>query len=118
MLWKSAGDEFENLLASAAIDPAWVEDGTPVEVSKVLHASSDGKFVIQAWQCEGPVSLRLKDYPCDEFITIAEGEVELTSPGGEVLRLAKGDSFMIRKGHSGPWRHVGRLRKFSVCYLG
>jgi uncharacterized protein len=108
---------FEDLTPSAAINPVWVAAGTPDEASQVVHASDDGKFIIQVWECRSPVELNLQDYPCDEFMTLIDGEVEVTDTEGNTKRLSAGDSFFLKKGHSGLWRQPGRLRKYSVCYL-
>jgi len=109
---------FEDLAPSAAINPVWIAAGTPDEASRVLHVSGDGKFIVQVWECRSSVELSLRDYPCDEFMTLIEGEVEVTDEQGEMRLLAPGDSFFLKKGHNGLWRQPGRLRKYSVCYLG
>jgi|AutmiccBRH37_all_1029493.scaffolds.fasta_scaffold93461_1 uncharacterized cupin superfamily protein len=109
---------FEDFTPSAAIQPAWVVAGTPDEANHLLHASPDGQFIVQVWECRSPVELELRDYPCDEFMTLIEGKVEVTEEDGTVLILAAGDSFFIKKGHNGLWRQSGGLRKYSVCYLG
>lgn len=108
---------FESLTPSGAIQPAWVVVGAPDEASQVLHASPDGKFIVQVWECRSPVELRFRDYPCDEFMTLIDGEVEVSDEEGITQRLTSGDSFLLKKGHKGLWRQSGRLRKYSVCYL-
>lgn len=108
---------FDEMSQSAAVDPNWVKAGNPEEASALLHVSEDGKFVVQVWECVGPLDLEIPSYPCDEFISIIDGQVDVCDENGEIVSLASGDNFFIPKGYAGPWRQAGRLRKYSVCYL-
>lgn len=109
---------FDELTPSVAIDPTWVVAGRLEERSRVLYESPDSRFIVLVWESRTPVELDVRNYPCDEFMTIIEGEVELSDEEGASKRLSAGDSFFIKKGHNGFWRQAGRLRKYAVCYLG
>ena len=89
---------------------------TPLEI--LLHASADSKFVVQLWECRSAVELDFESYPVDEFVTIIAGEVVVERKDGPSTTYRTGESFMLPKGMAGTWRQAGRIRKYSVCYLG
>lgn len=77
---------FKDLTPSAVIEPAWIAEGSPDEASMIIYASPDGKFIVQLWECRTPVKLDVRDYPCDEFMTVIEGTVDVTDQEGNVQR--------------------------------
>ena len=109
---------FEALSPTQAIDPSWVKSGHVEEAGELLHASADGKYVVQLWECRTAVELEIPYYPVDEFITIIEGNVLITADKNITTEYVAGDSFVIPKGFAGSWRQEGRLRKYAACYLG
>jgi uncharacterized cupin superfamily protein len=114
-LWETPFDE---LSPTQAIDPAWIKSGRVEEAGILLHASADSKFVVQLWECRSAVELDFESYPVDEFVTIIAGEVVVERKDGPSTTYRTGESFMLPKGMAGTWRQAGRIRKYSVCYLG
>ena len=51
------------------------------------------------------VSLRLSDWPVDEFMYFLEGQVEITNEDGSSRIYGPGDAIVMPKGFNGTWRH-------------
>jgi uncharacterized cupin superfamily protein len=49
-----------------------------------------------------------------EYCTILSGLVELTEDGGAPIRLAAGDTFVMRPGFTGTWKTIETVRKLWV----
>ena len=54
-------------------------------------------------------------YPCDEFMWLLEGEVEIkNSRTGAMEKVQAGEAFIIPRGYDCQWHQNGYLRKFFV----
>jgi len=61
-----------------------------------------------------PMTLRIKDYDIDEFVTVVSGTLILTAEGGLPQRFDVGDSVMVPKGFTGTWEMQGNFREMVV----
>lgn len=56
-------------------------------------------------------------YPCDEFMVILEGSVDIkNNKTGVKQKVSAGESFIIPQGYDCQWHQQGYLRKFYVIY--
>ena len=94
----------------------------PLEHAELLKSSPvglDHAYLAQPglragiWRC-GAYTERYDSYPVDEFMVVLEGEVTLTSDGGEGHTFRKGDSFLLPKGFKGTWHQPGPMLKYYV----
>ena len=61
-----------------------------------------------------PLTLRVVDFPVDEFVTVISGKLILTVAGDEPQHFEVGDSVMIPKGFTGTWEMQGNYRELLV----
>ena len=79
------------------------------------YKSVDGKF--NAGLSEySKMTLRLKDWPQDEFMYFLEGQVEITNEDGSSKVYGPGDAIVMPKGFSGTWRQLSTIKKIHVSY--
>ena len=77
----------------------------------MLH---QGDFVVALYESM-PALIDVSDpFPYDEFVTVLEGEVILTSLSGEKQAYAVGDSFLVPKGWQGTWDMPVKFREMIV----
>ena len=95
--------------------PPW-PDGTVLSGAnkhwqKVVHK---GDFVVALY--ESMPALIDVSYPFgyDEFVTVLEGKVILTSLSGEKQTYAVGDSFLVPKGWQGTWDMPVKFREMII----
>lgn len=91
-----------------------VVEGAPQSRAQVIYTSASGEFCSGIYECTQG-SWRIS-YTEDEFCTLIEGSVRLTSDTGETAIYTAPDSFLIPAGYSGIWQAVTPLRKFFVIY--
>lgn len=91
-----------------------VASGTPESTYKVVYTSDDNALTTGIYECT-PGKWRVS-YDEDEFCTLLEGRLRMTSETGEVQEYAAPDSFLIPKGYKGFWEPLCKLRKFFVIY--
>ena len=95
--------------------PPW-PDGTVLSGAnehwqKVIHK---GDFVVALY--ESMPALIDVSYPFayDEFVTVLEGKVILTSLSGEKQTYTVGDSFLVPKGWQGTWDMPVKFREMII----
>ena len=95
--------------------PPW-PDGTVLSGAnehwqKVIHK---GDFVVALY--ESMPALIDVSYPFayDEFVTVLEGKVILTSLSGEKQTYTVGDSFLVPKGWQGTWDMPVKVREMII----
>ena len=98
----------------STVDGARVIEGTPQSAAKVLYTSSDEKFYAGLYACTAG-KWRVS-YTEDEFCTLLEGSVTLTSEDGASQTFTAPVSFLIPAGFKGFWEPHGNLRKYFVIY--
>jgi hypothetical protein len=102
-------------------NPEWTEvapekiiAGHPKSAYKILYASKSEEFTAGIYECTA--GKWKVSYSEDEFCTLIEGKLRMTSDKGEVQEFKAPDSFIIPSGFSGIWEPLGHLRKFFVIY--
>lgn len=98
----------------SVVDAERVIEGTPQSAAKVLYTSSDEKFCAGLYVCTAG-KWRVT-YTEDEFCTLIEGSVTLTSEDGASHTYTTPQSFLIPSGFKGFWEPHGNLRKYFVIY--
>ena len=72
-----------------------------------------GDIYVEIYESE-PLTLRVVDFPVDEFVTVISGKLILTVAGDEPQHFEVGDSVMIPKGFTGTWEMQGNYRELLV----
>jgi uncharacterized cupin superfamily protein len=102
-------------------DAAWEEvekdkliSGQPKRAWKALYSSASEEFHTGIYECT-PGSWKVSYYE-DEFCTLIEGRLKMTSEQGETQEFQAPVSFLIPAGYKGTWEAVTKLRKYFVIY--
>lgn len=98
----------------SVVAPEKIISGQPRSAYKVLYTSQSEEFTAGIYECTA--GKWKVSYAEDEFCTLIEGRLRMTSDKGEVQEFAAPDSFLIPAGFSGTWEPLGQLRKFFVIY--
>ena len=61
-----------------------------------------GDIDVSIYEAE-PMTLRLRDYPIDEYVIVVSGKLILTADGASPQHFEVGESVMVPKGFSGTW---------------
>ena len=72
-----------------------------------------GDIYVEIYESE-PLTLRVDDFPIDEFVTVLSGKLILTVAGEEPQHFEVGDSVLIPKGFTGIWEMQGNYRELLV----
>lgn len=89
-------------------------DENPPGEEYVAFRSPDGLFVTGEWRRDPERGTFEREY--DEIAYIVEGEVEVTTDDGRVLKVGSGDILITPKGTSGVWDAKTPVRKFWAIY--
>jgi len=79
------------------------------------YESTNGKFNIGLSRYS-KMTLRLRDWPVDEFMYILEGQVEITNEDGSSKIYGPGDAIIMPKGFNGTWRQLSTIKKINVTH--
>ena len=94
--------------------PPWPQEliiaGESVHRYKRFYA---GDITVEIYESE-PLTLRIDDFPIDEFVTILSGKLILTAKGGKPQHFEPGESVLIPKGFTGTWEMQGNFRELLV----
>jgi uncharacterized cupin superfamily protein len=95
--------------------PPW-PDGTVLSGAnkhwqKVVHK---GDFVVALYESEAALIDVSYPFSYDEFVTVLEGRVILTSVSGEKQTYEVGDSFLVPKGWQGTWDMPVKFREMII----
>ena len=95
--------------------PPW-PDGTVLSGAnqhwqKVVHK---GDFVVALYESMPALINVSYPFPYDEFVTVLEGRVILTSLSGEKQTYEVGDSFLVPKGWQGTWDMPVKFREMII----
>lgn len=86
----------------------------PIQHSHSYFEDDEQGLYIGVWDTDDMVEAE-NPYPCDEFMVIIEGSVEIKNvQSGLSETVHAGESFVIPKGYNCQWRQQGYLRKFYV----
>ncbi|MGB2451242.1 MAG: cupin domain-containing protein, partial [Porticoccaceae bacterium] len=78
---------------------------------KVVHK---GDFVVALYESEAALIDVSYPFSYDEFVTVLEGRVILTSLSGEKQTYEVGDSFLVPKGWQGTWDMPVKFREMII----
>ena len=94
--------------------PPWPEEDIVSGVSehryKYLYSGDINVAIYEA----KPMTLRIKDYDIDEFVTVISGTLILTAEGEPSQRFEAGESVLVPKGFTGTWEMQGNFREMVV----
>ena len=95
--------------------PPW-PDGTVLSGAnehwqKVIHK---GDFVVALYESEAALIDVSYPFSYDEFVTVLEGRVILTSLSGEKQTYEVGDTFLVPKGWQGTWDMPVKFREMII----
>lgn len=96
------------------VDPARILDGAPQSTYRVLYTSKSGDLTAGIYECTA--GKWTTSYTEDEFCTLIEGRLRMTSDDGQVQEFVAGESFLIPSGYKGVWEPLTNLRKYFVIY--
>ncbi len=88
-------------------------DGRFAEVSR--FKSADGRAQASVKRFER-VTLRLSNWPIDEFMYFLAGEVEISDANGNTRFYRPGDAIVIPKRFSGIWRQLQTIEMITLTY--
>jgi uncharacterized cupin superfamily protein len=63
----------------------------------------NGAFVAFVWASEDGGSMRLVNYPFDQFVQVLSGTTSLTDIGGNTRSFSAGETFVVPRGFNGTW---------------
>ncbi len=96
------------------LDPQLFASELPVQHTHVYYEDDKLGLYIGVWDTSTMVEAA-GPYPCDEFMYLLEGEVEIkNSKTGTMEKVQAGEAFVIPKGYDCQWHQTGYLRKFFV----
>ena len=94
--------------------PPWPEEDILSGVSEHRYKNLySGDIVVAIYEAK-PMTLRIKDFSIDEFVTVVSGTLILTEEGGSPQRFGVGDSVLVPKGFTGTWEMQGNFREMVV----
>lgn len=92
------------------------DSAVPVQHSYEYFADDTLGLYVGVWDTTG-MTETAGPYPCDEFMWLLEGEVEIRNCRSGVMETAvAGEPFVIPAGYECQWRQSGYLRKFFLIY--
>ena len=94
--------------------PPWPQDviiaGESVHRDLTFYS---GEITVEIYESK-PLTLRVDDFPIDEFVTVISGKLILTVAGEEPQHFEPGDSVLVPKGFTGVWEMQGNYRELLV----
>ena len=92
-----------------------IDGDEPLAGGVTSFQSNDGKFDVGSSRYS-KITLRLSDWPVDEFMYFLEGEVEITNEDGSSKIYGPGDAIVMPKGFNGIWRQLTPIKKINISY--
>lgn len=62
-----------------------------------------GAFVSFVWATEDGGSMRLVNYPFDQYVQVLSGTTSLTDSSGNTRSFSAGETFVVPRGYNGTW---------------
>ncbi len=97
-----------------AVEKEKLISGAPQRAYQSLYSSASDEFHTGIYECT-PGKWKVS-YTEDEFCTLIEGHLKMTSEQGDTQEFKAPASFLIPSGYKGTWEAVTKLRKFFVIY--
>jgi uncharacterized cupin superfamily protein len=96
------------------LDPQLFVSELPVQHTHIYYEDDNIGLYIGVWDTSTMVEAA-GPYPCDEFMYLLQGEVEIkNSKTGTMEKVQADEAFVIPKGYDCQWHQTGYLRKFFV----
>lgn len=92
-----------------------IDGDNPKSGGLTSFKSADGKLEV-GLSHYSQVTLRLSDWPADEFMYFLEGQVEITNEDGSSKIYGPGDAIVMPKGFNGIWRQLSPIKKINISY--
>lgn len=92
-----------------------LDAGMPQAGYREDFVSGDGQLAVGVAFHE-TVTLRLSDWPVDEFMYFLSGRVEITDSSGHARVYGPGDAIVMPRGFSGTWRQLEPLSKVAITF--
>jgi len=112
--------QLETVELSAVTDYPFMKviDGDdPKSGAVTSFQSTDGKLEVGLYRLS-QVTLRISNWPVDEFMYFLEGQVEITDEEGTSRVYGPGDALVMPKGFSGTWKQFSPIKKINISYPG
>lgn len=98
------------------LEQCMFESRLPKQHSHSYYEDEELGLYIGVWDTTDMIEAAAP-YPCDEFMSVIEGAVELkNNKTKKVETVMAGESFVIPQGYDCQWHQNGYLRKFYVIY--
>lgn len=101
------------VLDDMPIEPSWIRSGDPRARAGLLTPSVDGNAKTMVWECTAG-SFQWTFFE-EETVVILEGEVRVTSAGGEMRVLGPGDTAYFAEGTNALWEIDNYVKKIAFC---
>lgn len=103
-------------LGPRPIERDWLLDGAPKTRARSLPFTESASLFGTIWETTAG---RFEwHYGSDELVTILEGEVEITPPGGEPFTLRRGDLVFFHGGQVMHWNVPVYVKKLAIDAVG
>jgi uncharacterized cupin superfamily protein len=97
------------------IDPAELEDGTPVQRGHLYHEDAATGYMAGVWDCTA-MTEKFGPYAVNEFMYLLEGSVTMVLEDGKEVTINAGEAFIIPKGLPCQWKQEGYVRKYFTIF--
>ncbi|MEQ1577395.1 MAG: cupin domain-containing protein [Hyphomicrobium sp.] len=97
------------------LDGWTVVEGAPNMKTWVQHTSADGSMISGMW--EATPGTYHATYDGFEFVHLLAGKLTITPDGGEPVKLAAGDAFVVEPSFKGTWKIEETVRKHFTAKL-
>ena len=94
--------------------PLWPEEDILTGFSEHRYKTLySGDIDVSIYEAK-PMTLRLRDYPIDEYVIVISGKLILTADGSSPQHFEVGESVLVPKGFTGTWEMQGNFRELVV----
>lgn len=100
-------------LQNCPIEPSWIRTGAPRTHAAQHSGAIDGLASTNIWECTTGTFEWY--YGWEETVFILDGQVKVTSPGGQVHVLKAGDIGYFPADTTWLWEVDGYVRKIAFC---
>lgn len=90
------------------------ESELPIQNTDSVYENDKIGLYVGVWDTTEMIE-KSGPYPCDEFMWLLEGEVEIKNcQTGQMQKIQAGEAFVIPKGYHCQWHQNGYLKKFYL----
>ena len=96
------------------VDAEKMRGGSPKQILSNHFSDATGQFHVGFWEAEiGEWNVNYTEF---EYCEILEGRIRMSSDGGDVRTVSKGDRFVIEAGYKGVWQVLEYAKKVYVIF--